>query len=114
MSLVSNLEKAFTISPASKPLDAQLRVVHFGPLGGEGTMDIMKGAYENGKHVEMKEVGYESVDGVRIDFRETGESWKWRRCCVDGLIVGVGEGGFMDVEVVEKGNEAVSVVIDQV
>jgi len=114
MSLVSNLEKAFTISPASKPLDAQLRVVHFGPLGGEDTMEIMNAAYENGKHVEMKEMGYESVDGVMIAFRETGESWKWRRCCVDGLIVGIEEGGFMDVEIVGKGNEAVCVVIDQV
>ncbi len=76
-------------------------------------MEVMKGAYDNGKHVEMEEVGYESVDGVRIDFQESGEGWKWRRCCVDGLIVGVEEGGFMNVEVVEKGNEAVCVVVDQ-
>lgn len=111
-SLVSNLEKMFTISPASKPLDGQLRVVHFGPLDGEKTMEIMKEAYNNGNHVGMETVGYESVEGLRVQFLEEGEDWKWRRCCVDGLIVGVEKGGWMEVQRVKGGSEAVDVVVD--
>lgn len=111
-SLVSNLEKTFTISPASKPLDGQLRVVHFGPLDGEETMEIMKEAYNNGNHVGMETVGYESVVGLKINFLEEGEDWKWRRCCVDGLIVGVEKGGWMAVQRVKGGDEAVDVVVD--
>lgn len=110
--LVSNLEKAFTISPASKPLDGILRVVNFGPLGGDATMDIMKAAYADGKHVEMEGVGYDDVKGFKIRFLEKGESWKWRRVCIDGLIVGVEEGGWVEVRMVEKGAEAVSIVVD--
>jgi diacylglycerol kinase family enzyme len=111
-SLVSNLEKTFTISPESKPLDGKLRVVDFGPLSGEGAMEVMKAAYAGGKHTEMSEVGYRAVDVLRIEFKEEGESWKWRRCCVDGLIVGVDEGGWMEVGLVGEGNEAVDVVSD--
>ncbi|KAE9362717.1 hypothetical protein N431DRAFT_424565 [Stipitochalara longipes BDJ] len=111
-SLVSNLEKTFTISPESKPLDGKLRVVNFGALSGEGAMEVMKAAYAGGKHTEMSEVGYGSVDVLRIDFKEEGENWKWRRCCVDGLIVGVEEGGWMEVGLVGEGNEAVDVVSD--
>jgi diacylglycerol kinase family enzyme len=32
---VSNLEKNFTISPASMPLDGKLRLIHFGPMSGD-------------------------------------------------------------------------------
>jgi diacylglycerol kinase family enzyme len=108
-SLVSNLEKTFTISPASKPLDGKLRVVHFGALDGEQTMEVMKAAYADGKHVGMSNVEYESVNEMRIDFKEKGD-WKWRRCCIDGLIVGVEENGWMEVRVVQKGDEAVEIV----
>ncbi|KAF4627572.1 hypothetical protein G7Y89_g10582 [Cudoniella acicularis] len=69
-SLVSNLEKTFTISPSSKPLDGQLRVVNFGALNGQQTMEIMKGAYANGKHVEMEGVGYDAVESLKINFLE--------------------------------------------
>ncbi|RDL31347.1 Uncharacterized protein BP5553_09556 [Venustampulla echinocandica] len=111
-SLVSNLEKTFTISPASKPLDGQLRVVRFGALDGEKTMDIMRAAYADGKHVAMDGVGYTSVDSLRIQFLEKGESWKWRRCCIDGLVVGVEEGGWMEVGMMARGTEAVEIVHD--
>ena len=111
-SLVSNLEKAFTISPASKPLDGQLWVVHFGPLDGETTMEVMKEAYNNGNHVALETVGYESIKGLKISFLEEGADWKWRRCCIDGLIVGVENGGWMELHQVEGGSEAVDIVID--
>lgn len=118
--LVSNLEKTFTISPKSKPLDGKLRIVHFGSTSGTQTMEVMKRAYQNGSHIGMKwaaeggggEVGYEEVDGMRIDFHEEGEDWKWRRCCIDGLVVGIEERGWMEVEVVKPGYEVVKVVVD--
>ncbi|KUJ14599.1 uncharacterized protein LY89DRAFT_621164 [Mollisia scopiformis] len=110
--LVSNLEKTFTISPESAPFDRALRVVHFGALSGEETMEIMKAAYDDGKHVQSDEVGYENVESMRINFKESGESWKWRRCCVDGSIVGVEEGGWMEVSLLGSGEEVVDVVAD--
>ncbi|KAE8445398.1 hypothetical protein EG329_013411 [Mollisiaceae sp. DMI_Dod_QoI] len=111
-SLVSNLEKTFTISPNSKPFDRALRIVHFGALSGDDTMDIMKAGYDGGQHVTRNDVGYESVESIRIDFKEPGESWKWRRCCIDGLIVGVEEGGWMEVSLLGSGEEVVNVVAD--
>ncbi|KAB8302982.1 hypothetical protein EYC80_006292 [Monilinia laxa] len=118
-SLVSKLERTFTISPASQPLDGQLRVVHFGAATGKQTMRVMEEAYKDGNHIGMKwdedgqkgEVGYESIEKLRIDFEEPGEGFKWRRCCVDGLIVGVEEGGWMEVERL-KGEGTVDVVVD--
>ncbi|KAL2065288.1 hypothetical protein VTL71DRAFT_2957 [Oculimacula yallundae] len=112
--LVSNLEKTFLISPESKPFEPALRVVHFGPLSGEETMGIMMAAYDNGRHLKNGNVGYEKVDGLRIGFRgEDGEEeleGRWRRCCIDGTIVRVEEGGWMDVRVLKEGEEAISVV----
>lgn len=112
VTLVSNLERTFTISPSSKPLDGKLRVVNFGAMGGNETMEVMKAVYDGGKHVNMENVGYEVVEKMRIQFNEEGEGWKWRRCCVDGLIVGVEEEGWMEVEMVPSGEEAVMIVVD--
>lgn len=96
--LVSNLEETFTISPDSKPLDGKLRTICFGNEPAAKVMGLMGGAYAGGKHVEDKStVAYEPVERLRIDFEEEGESWKWRRCCIDGLIVAVEEGGWMEV-----------------
>lgn len=111
-SLVSNLEKTFTISPESKPFDGVLRVIHFGALSGEDTMNVMKAAYDNGKHVQQDNVGYSSVENMRIDFKELGTNWKWRRCCIDGLVVGVEEGGWMEVNLLSSSEEAINVVAD--
>ena len=95
ITLVSNLEKTFTISPDTKPLDGKLRLVYFGDVGGERTMDIMKGAYAEGKHVGMEDVGYEEVEEVRIEVKDGDE--RWRKVCVDGTIISLGEGGWMSV-----------------
>lgn len=110
--MVSNLERAFTISPESKPFESALRVVHFGALSGDEAMEVMKAAYDNGRHLKNQAVGYEKVDGLKIAFREEGEDWKWRRCCIDGSIVGVEEGGWMEVRVLGEGKEAINVVAD--
>ena len=39
--MVSNLEQKFKISPHSRPLDGQMRLLYFGPTSGERVMDIM-------------------------------------------------------------------------
>lgn len=100
VAMVSNLERAFAISPASRPLDGKLRLVHFGPVGGERTMDVMVKAYDGGKHVGMKwddgeAVRYEEVDEVVVEALE--DEARWRKFCVDGTIVEVPRGGSMAV-----------------
>ncbi|KAL7789016.1 S-adenosyl-L-methionine-dependent methyltransferase [Trichoderma ceciliae] len=102
---LSNLERTFTISPASKPLDGKLRLVHFGTVGGERTMDVMMKAYDGGKHVGTKwddghEVRYDEVDEVRVTILEEDE--RWRKVCVDGTIVDIPRGGQLSVRKEEK------------
>ncbi|KAJ4317044.1 hypothetical protein N0V84_007569 [Fusarium piperis] len=102
--LVSNLERKFTISPATRPLDSRLRLVHFGPVGGERTMNVMLKAYEEGSHVGMKwddgeRVGYDEVDEVRITVLEDDE--RWRKVCIDGTIVEIPKGGQMSVKMLD-------------
>ncbi|KAI1499685.1 ATP-NAD kinase-like domain-containing protein [Biscogniauxia marginata] len=104
--LVSNLEKTFCISPASRPLDGALRLVHFGPVGAERTMEIMTRAYEGGRHVGMRwkrdgdggedGVGYEDVAGELV-ITILEEDPRWRKVCVDGTIVEVPQGGRVGV-----------------
>lgn len=108
--LVSNLEKPFTISPASKPLDGSLHLVYFGPTSGDEAMRIMGLAYQGGKHVEDEMVRYEKVEGVRIEMDEVDE--RWRRVCVDGKIVRVEEGGWVEVRK-GKGGIVDVVVVEQ-
>jgi diacylglycerol kinase family enzyme len=113
-SMVSNLEKSFTISPASKPLDGKLRLVHFGPVSGAKTMEIMAAAYRDGAHVGMTwedetggkgherrrdGVGYSEVAGIRVTVLE--KDARWRKVCIDGTIVEVPQDGWMTVETVE-------------
>ena len=94
--LVSHLEAGFHISPASQPLDGKLRLLHFGPMSGEEAMALMTRAYQDGKHVDDPRVGYEEIAGLRIEFDE--EDARWRRVCVDGKIIRVEQGGWMEVK----------------
>ncbi|OQO10835.1 hypothetical protein B0A48_04136 [Cryoendolithus antarcticus] len=96
----SHLEQGFNISPASRPLDGKLRLVHFGALGGKDVMEIMGAAYQGGKHVDDPRVGYEEIDGLRIEFAE--EDARWRRVCVDGKIIRVEKGGWVEVKMGPK------------
>ncbi|KAJ9649581.1 hypothetical protein H2199_000359 [Coniosporium tulheliwenetii] len=95
--LVSSLEKGFTISPDSKPLDGRLRLVHFGPMGGEEVMRIMGLAYQGGGHVKEEAVGYEDIERMRIDFEGRENDPRWRRICVDGKIIRVENDGWVEV-----------------
>lgn len=90
--MVSNLEKTFTISPASEPLDGQLRLVHFGDVGGAKTMEIMMAAYNNGAHVDLQwkkedakedegstkeeSVGYDAIDELQVNVLEQDARWR--------------------------------------
>ncbi|ORY10392.1 ATP-NAD kinase-like domain-containing protein [Clohesyomyces aquaticus] len=96
-SMVSNLEKTFTISPASKPLDGSLHLVQFGPADGNEAMRIMGLAYQGGKHVEDEAVFYEAIDGLRIQFEGKEEDGRWRRICVDGKIVRLENDGWVEM-----------------
>lgn len=91
----SQLEAGFTISPASKPLDGKLRLVHFGHMSGQEAMDVMSKAYAGGGHVEDERVGYDEIEALRIEFDE--EDGRWRRICVDGKIIRVEKGGWVEV-----------------
>lgn len=99
--LCNQLEKGFTISPDSRPLDGKLRLVHFGPSSGDEAMAIMGKAYQGGQHVHDDRVGYEEIDALRIEFEE--DDARWRRVCVDGKIVRVEKGGFVEVRAGERG-----------
>ena len=107
--LVSNLEQTLTISPHSKPLDGRLRLLHFGPVPSEEVMEILGLAFQGGSHVDNEAVCYESVEGIRIDFDERDA--RWRRVCVDGRIVRVGERGWVEVRK-NNGADALDIIAD--
>lgn len=93
--LVPKLEKDFLISPDSEPLGGQMRLLRFGPLPAEEAMRLMAMAYQEGQHVREETVTYAEVERVRIDFHEDQE--RWRRICIDGKIVAVDKGGWMEL-----------------
>jgi diacylglycerol kinase family enzyme len=93
--LVPRLEKDFLISPYTEPLGGQMRFLRFGPLSGDEAMRLMMLAYQGGKHVQDDLVTYEEIERLRIDFHEDLE--RWRRVCIDGKIVAVGQGGWMEL-----------------
>ena len=100
--MVSQLEKGFAISPASRPLDGRLWLVHFGPRDGDDVMRLMGLAYQGGGHVREPGVGYEEVEGFRICFDDDeGSDPRWRRICVDGKIVVVEPKGWVEVRKAE-------------
>jgi diacylglycerol kinase family enzyme len=109
--LVSNLERLFTISPESTPLKGALRLVRFGPLSAERVMEVMGKAYQGGKHVEEKEVLYAELEGLKIEFEEPGTDGNWRRICVDGKIVKVEEGGWVEVRLLKDEARGLDVVV---
>ncbi|MCJ1308825.1 hypothetical protein MMC25_002480 [Agyrium rufum] len=93
--MVSNLQQTLTISPHSRPLDGQLRLLHLGPTASDEMMRILGLAFTGGGHVNERGVLYEPVEVLRIEFAEDDEHW--RRVCVDGKIVRVGKDGWVEV-----------------
>jgi diacylglycerol kinase family enzyme len=93
VTMVSNLEEHFTISPASQPFDGSMRMVHIGRMDSMTLGGLFDGAYHGGKHVDDQAVEYEEIEKLSIAFKEDDE--RWRRVCVDGKIVRVEkDGGF--------------------
>ncbi|TLS29633.1 hypothetical protein PpBr36_00961 [Pyricularia pennisetigena] len=124
--LVSNLEKTFTISPESRPLDGQLRLVSFGAVGPEKTLELMQAAYNGGSHVNCawppsdntgeekqasddKVVGYNKVEEFKITIQE--EDPRWRKVCIDGTIVEIPQDGWMHVR--KTGKSRFRVLVDK-
>lgn len=100
LTLVSDLQRGFTISPNSRPLDGQLRFVHFGYMEPTEAMRILGLAYQGGKHTDDPAVSYEAVRSVRLNLEEPEE--RWRRVCVDGKIIGIEEGGWFEVHTIDN------------
>lgn len=105
--LVSNLEATLTISPETKPLDGQLRLVDFPPLSPTDVKSIFGMAFNGGKHVQHGSVGYVPIEALRIDFEESDPGW--RRICVDGKIIRVPEGGSVEIRL--EGREIADLMI---
>lgn len=95
--LVPDLEEGFTISPLSRENRGKMYLIHFGPMSGDDVKQIMSLAYQGGKHVEEKCVDYEEVEGVRIEALPEEVEDRWRRVCVDGTIVQLEKGGWVEV-----------------
>lgn len=108
VALVSNLEENLRISPHSKPLDGQLRFVHFRPLSATEVMRIFKLAYQGGLHIDDTNVHYDDIDGLRIDFEEQDD--RWRRVCIDGKVVQVNQGGW--VEIRKERRDIINIIVD--
>lgn len=100
---VSNLEEKFCISPHSNPMDGSLRLLAIGNQPSEKVMEVLMSAYEQGKHINKCEdvIVYESIDSLRIEFDEPDE--KWRQICVDGKIVAIEQGGWVEVRKMPAG-----------
>lgn len=95
--MVSNLEKTFCISPKSKALDGRLRLLAIGNQPSDKVMEVLTLAYQQGRHVEDTKhlLTYHEIDSLRIEFDETDE--EWRQVCIDGKIVAIEEGGWVEV-----------------
>jgi diacylglycerol kinase family enzyme len=104
----SHLEASFNVSPAAAPLDGILRIVQFGPMSGNEVMGLMTKAFQGGAHVADQRVRYLPVAAVRIEMAEDdaedkdengkGGKGRWRRICVDGNIVVLEKGGWVEVK----------------
>lgn len=108
--LVSNLEEKLMISPGSKPLDGELRLLRFPPVSPPEVLKILGLAFQGGRHVEDQTVGYDVIEGMRIDFDEP--DGRWRRICVDGKIARVGEGGWVELKKNSSAADILDVVAD--
>ena len=112
--LVSHLEENFTISPDSGVLEGRLRLVSIGDVGVEEVVRVLGEAYQGGRHVREGNkgdgvVGYDAVEGVRIEFDEEEAEGTWRRVCVDGMVVECPRGGWVEVRM-DRGREVVDLV----
>ena len=74
-----------------------MKLVHFEAMSGREAMDIMSKTYDGGKHIEDPRLQYVAIRALRIQMDE--ESQHWRRICLDGTIVRIEKGGWVEVRV---------------
>jgi len=92
-------------------------------MGAKSVIQAMEAAYDQGRHVELPGVEYEKdgVEGVRIqvdeeDYVPKGEgaaergAERWRRICIDGAIVELQKGGWVEIRRILEGLEGVKLV----
>ncbi|KAJ5720268.1 uncharacterized protein N7483_008202 [Penicillium malachiteum] len=95
ISMVPRLEKNFLISPGTEPLGGQMHLMQWGPMPADEAVRLVVLAYQGGLHVSEKTVTYADVEQLRIEFEE--ESEHWRRVCIDGNIITVEKGGWLEL-----------------
>ena len=60
-------------------------------------MNIMRAVYDHSKHLQMAKVGF--MEGVsQVQFEVNEEEERWRRICIDGDIITVGNGAKISVQ----------------
>lgn len=119
--LCTRLEKTFTVSPASKPLERVLRFLHISAymnasgVSGDGRQrttgerigQLMAGGYAGGTHVQEPDVQYEAIRSLRLRMDEDNDAdssgsvggiARWRRVCIDGRIFETRDGSTVTVE----------------
>jgi hypothetical protein len=134
--LVSQLDPGFVISPHTKTPDDTLRLLAISPAPGSSSSEMNSGAeaadarstytshiysilmaaYNKGAHItpnQSPHVQYHPITSLRIEMQESDE--KRRMVCVDGTIVAVEEGGWVEMTMLEGkgmgGRRVVDVVV---
>ena len=92
-------------------------------MSAKSVIQAMDAAYDQGKHVGLLGVEYEGdgVEGIRVqvdeeDYVPEGEGAvergkeRWRRICIDGAIVELQKGGWVEIKRIPEGLQGVKIV----
>ena len=60
-------------------------------------MGVMRAVYDHSKHLQMGDVGFRG-GASHVKFEVNEEEERWRRICIDGDIVTVGNGASISVQ----------------
>ena len=125
--LVSTLDPGFLISPSTITPSNTLYLLAIAPVphspssaSSEETLtnassltQTLTKAYQNGTHVPSPNTLYHPITSLRIEMNEPEE--RWRQVCVDGKIVAVKEGGWVEVRMLPgmgmDGRRVVEIVV---
>ncbi len=98
--LVSTLDPGFLISPTTNTPSETLYVLAIAPTAdpkatADNLMKTLTAAYQKGAHISSDSVVYHPISSLRISMQEPEE--RWRQVCVDGKIIAVEQGGWVEV-----------------